>query len=86
MITGTPTFCKNRRVTAWCWWEVDAKLQVGSFQIKLIRPRLLRVKGAGEMKTRIISRGQCTQRCETDADQIAGVLNLHDFEVKVNDQ
>ena len=45
---------------------VDAKLQVGSFQIKLIRPRLLRVKGAGEMKTRIISRGQCTQRCETD--------------------
>ena len=38
----------------------DAKLQVGSFQIKLIRPRLLRVKGAGEMKTRIISRGQCT--------------------------
>ena len=64
---------------------VDAKLQVGSFQIKLIRPRLLRVKGAGEMKTRIISRGQCTQS-ETDADQIAGVLNLHDFEVKVNDQ
>ena len=45
---------------------VDAKLQVGSFQIKLIRPRLLRVKGAGEMKTRIISRGQCTHRCETD--------------------
>ena len=84
MITGTPTFCKNRRVTAWCWW-MDAKLQVGSFQIKLIRPRLLRVKGAGEMKTRIISRGQCTQS-ETDADQIAGVLNLHDFEVKVNDQ
>ena len=84
MITGTPTFCKNRRVTAWCWW-MDAKLQVGSFQIKLIRPSLLRVKGAGEMKTRIISRGQCTQS-ETDADQIAGVLNLHDFEVKVNDQ
>ena len=42
----------------------DAKLQVGSFQIKLIRVAVR------EMKTGIISRGQCT---ETDADQIADV-------------
>ena len=48
----------------------DAKLQVGSFQIKLIRAAVR------EMKTRIISRGQCT---ETDADQIAAVLNPLDF-------
>ena len=60
----------------------DAKLQVGSFQIKLIRPR----SGRNENWDNIPGASALTTTTKTDADKIAGVLNLHDFEVKLNDQ
>ena len=81
MITGTPTnFLQEKKSNSMVL--ADAKLQVGSFQIKLIRPRSER----NENWDNIPGPVHWQLRLKLDADQIAGALNLHDFEVKVNDQ
>ena len=68
MITGTPTnFLQEKKSNSMVL--ADAKLQVGSFQIKLIRPRSER----NENWDNIPGAVHWQLRLKLDADQIAGL-------------